>query len=187
MLKLVNIPPQRKNDYPNQFSGGMKQRVCIAMALACEPELLIADEPTTALDVTIQAQVLMLMRDLIDQRGTSMIMITHDFGVVAEVCDDVAVVYAGEIVESGSVEQIFTNPTHPYTKGLFGSIPRIDMDIERLHTIGGLPPSPVDLPKGCHFSPRCPKATDECRCDPIAMVELSPGHFCRCCHIEEGN
>jgi len=187
MLEMVGIPGERFAEYPHQFSGGMKQRVVIAMALACRPELILADEPTTALDVTIQMQVLDMMRRLREELNTSMILITHDFGVVAEVCDDVAVVYAGEIVESGSVEQIFTNPTHPYTKGLFGSIPRIDMDIERLHTIGGLPPSPVDLPKGCHFSPRCPKATDECRCDPIAMVELSPGHFCRCCHIEEGN
>ena len=187
MLEMVGIPGERFAEYPHQFSGGMKQRVVIAMALACRPELILADEPTTALDVTIQMQVLDMMRRLREELNTSMILITHDFGVVAEVCDDVAVVYAGEIVESGSVEQIFTNPTHPYTQGLFGSIPRIDMDIERLHTIGGLPPSPVDLPKGCHFSPRCPKATDECRCDPIAMVELSPGHYCRCCHIEEGN
>ena len=186
MLEMVGIPGERFAEYPHQFSGGMKQRVVIAMALACRPELILADEPTTALDVTIQMQVLDMMRRLREELNTSMILITHDFGVVAEVCDDVAVVYAGEIVESGSVEQIFTNPTHPYTQGLFGSIPRIDMDIERLHTIGGLPPSPVDLPKGCHFSPRCPKATDECRCDPIGMVELSPGHFCRCCHIEEG-
>ena len=187
MLEMVGIPGERFAEYPHQFSGGMKQRVVIAMALACRPELILADEPTTALDVTIQMQVLDMMRRLREELNTSMILITHDFGVVAEVCDDVAVVYAGEIVESGSVEQIFTNPTHPYTQGLFGSIPRIDMDIDRLHTIGGLPPSPVDLPKGCHFSPRCPKATDACRCDPIAMVELSPGHFCRCCHIEEGN
>ena len=186
MLEMVGIPGERYAEYPHQFSGGMKQRVVIAMALACRPELILADEPTTALDVTIQMQVLDMMRRLREELNTSMILITHDFGVVAEVCDDVAVVYAGEIVESGSVEQIFTNPTHPYTQVLFGSIPRIDMDIDRLHTIGGLPPSPVDLPKGCHFSPRCPKATDECRCDSIAMVELSPGHFCRCCHIEEG-
>ena len=184
MLEMVGIPGERFGEYPHQFSGGMKQRVVIAMALACRPELILADEPTTALDVTIQMQVLDMMRRLREELNTSMILITHDFGVVAEVCDDVAVVYAGEIVESGSVEQIFLNPTHPYTQGLFGSIPRIDSDAERLHAIGGLPPSPVDLPEGCHFSPRCPKATDACRCEKIGMTEVAPGHFCRCCHIE---
>ena len=186
MLEMVGIPGERYFEYPHQFSGGMKQRVVIAMALACRPELILADEPTTALDVTIQMQVLDMMRRLREELNTSMILITHDFGVVAEVCDDVAVVYAGEIVESGSVEQIFTNPSHPYTKGLFGSIPRIDSDVERLHAIGGLPPDPTNLPEGCHFSPRCPLADDKCRCGKIDMTELSPGHFCRCCHIEEG-
>jgi len=186
MLEMVGINGERFGDYPHQFSGGMKQRVVIAMALACRPELILADEPTTALDVTIQMQVLDMIRRLRDELNTSMILITHDFGVVAEVCDDVAVVYAGEIIESGSVEEIFDNPSHPYTQGLFGSIPRIGMDIERLSPISGLPPNPVNLPKGCYFSPRCPKATDECKGDPIAMVELTPGHFCRCCHIEEG-
>ena len=185
MLEMVGIPGERAGEYPHQFSGGMKQRVVIAMALACRPELLLADEPTTALDVTIQMQVLQLIKRLREELGTSMILITHDFGVVAEVCDDVAVVYAGEIVESGSKEDIFIRTAHPYTKGLFGSIPRIDTDTERLSPIHGLPPDPTNLPKGCHFSPRCPLATDECREQPIPMVELEPGHFCRCCHIQE--
>ena len=185
MLELVGINADRFGEYPHQFSGGMKQRVVIAIALACNPALLLADEPTTALDVTIQMQVLDLIRRLKDELNTSMILITHDFGVVAEVCDDVAVVYAGEIVESGTVEDIFTAPTHPYTQGLFGSIPRIDVKVRRLSTIGGLPPSPVDLPKGCHFSPRCPRATDKCREGKIDMVELTPGHFCRCCNMEQ--
>ncbi len=185
MLEMVGIPGERAGEYPHQFSGGMKQRVVIAMALACRPELLLADEPTTALDVTIQMQVLQLIKRLREELGTSMILITHDFGVVAEVCDDVAVVYAGEIVESGSKEDIFIRTAHPYTKGLFGSIPRIDTDTERLSPIHGLPPDPTNLPKGCHFSPRCPLATDECRDQPIPMVELEPGHFCRCCHIQE--
>ena len=185
MLELVGINADRFGEYPHQFSGGMKQRVVIAIALACNPALLLADEPTTALDVTIQMQVLDLIRRLKDELNTSMILITHDFGVVAEVCDDVAVVYAGEIVESGSKEDIFIRTAHPYTKGLFGSIPRIDTDTERLSPIHGLPPDPTNLPKGCHFSPRCPLATDECRDQPIPMVELEPGHFCRCCHIQE--
>jgi peptide/nickel transport system ATP-binding protein len=183
MLEMVGINGDRFSDYPHQFSGGMKQRVVIAIALACRPELILADEPTTALDVTIQMQVLDMIRRLREQFNTSMILITHDFGVVAEVCDDVAVVYAGEIIEAGSLEQIFTNPTHPYTLGLFGSIPRLGVDIERLSPIGGLPPNPVDLPKGCHFSPRCLRATDECRDGKIAMTELTTGHFCRCCHV----
>ena len=163
MLKLVNIPPQRKNDYPNQFSGGMKQRVCIAMALACEPELLIADEPTTALDVTIQAQVLMLMRDLIDQRGTSMIMITHDFGIVALICDEVAVMYAGEIIEYGTAKDLFEGEKHhPYTEGLFGAIPNIKEKSDRLNPIAGLMPDPTVQVPGCRFADRCPHATEKC-------------------------
>ena len=185
MLEMVGINGERFAEYPHQFSGGMKQRVVIAMALACRPELILADEPTTALDVTIQMQVLEMIRNLRDEFNTSMILITHDFGVVAEVCDDVAVVYAGEIIESGSKEDIFIHPSHPYTQGLFGSIPRLDSDVRRLNPIAGLPPNPVNLPKGCHFSPRCPRATDECTDEPIAMVELSSGHYCRCCHIQE--
>lgn len=186
MLEMVGIPAARYNEYPDQFSGGMRQRVVIAIALACNPDLLLADEPTTALDVTIQAQVLDLIRELNSQKKTSMILITHDLGVVAEMCDDVAVVYAGEIIESGTIQDIFKNPTHPYTLGLFGSIPRIDDDSERLSPIAGLPPNPAKLPQGCKFHPRCPHATEECKRDAVAMHEVSPGHFCRCIKIKEG-
>ncbi|MGB4438017.1 MAG: ABC transporter ATP-binding protein [Sedimentibacter sp.] len=162
-LSMVGILPSRKIDYPHQFSGGMKQRVVIAMALACEPELLIADEPTTALDVTIQAQVLMMIKELRDRLGTSMLMITHDLGIVAQICDDVAVMYAGEIVESGSVEAIFLNKNHhPYTEGLFGSIPSLDSRSKRLTPIMGLMPNPSDLPEGCVFAPRCKYCMDIC-------------------------
>lgn len=186
MLEMVGIPAARYNEYPDQFSGGMRQRVVIAIALACNPDLLLADEPTTALDVTIQAQVLDLIRELNSQKKTSMILITHDLGVVAEMCDDVAVVYAGEIIESGTIQDIFKHPSHPYTLGLFGSIPRIDDDSERLSPINGLPPNPAKLPEGCKFHPRCPHATEECKCDAVAMHEVSPGHFCRCIKIKEG-
>ena len=157
-LTLVGIPPARKHEYPHQFSGGMRQRVVIAIALSCEPDLLIADEPTTALDVTIQAQVLMMIRDLRDRLGTSMIMITHDLGIVAQTCDNVAVMYAGEIIEMGSAEDIFTCPIHhPYTDGLFGSLPNLKEKTDRLHPIAGLMPDPTNLPKGCKFAPRCDK------------------------------
>ncbi|MBR6704307.1 MAG: ABC transporter ATP-binding protein [Lachnospiraceae bacterium] len=164
VLKMVGITPERKVEYPHQFSGGMKQRVVIAMALACEPELLIADEPTTALDVTIQAQVLIMMRELRDRLGTAMIMITHDLGIVAQTCDKVAVMYAGELIETGSAEDIYNSgKRHPYTEGLFGSIPNLTEDTDRLKPIPGLMPDPTDLPAGCYFSPRCPFATDKCR------------------------
>lgn len=186
MLELVGIPGDRLGEYPHQFSGGMKQRVVIAIALACQPELLIADEPTTALDVTIQLQVLELIKKLRDDFGTSMILVTHDLGVIAEVCDDVAIIYAGEIVESGTKEDIFVKTAHPYTKGLFNSIPHIDQDVERLDPIEGLPPDPTNLPDGCHFSPRCPYATQECGSGDIPMVEIEPGHFCRCIHHLRG-
>ncbi|MGM9522557.1 MAG: ABC transporter ATP-binding protein [Oscillospiraceae bacterium] len=186
MLEMVGIPAARYNEYPDQFSGGMRQRVVIAIALACNPDLLLADEPTTALDVTIQAQVLDLMRELNSEKGTSMILITHDLGVVAEMCDDVAVVYAGEIIESGTLRDIFKNPKHPYTLGLFGSIPRIDDDSERLSPIAGLPPNPAKLPEGCKFNPRCPYATERCRQEAVQMTEVTPGHFCRCIRVEEG-
>ncbi|MBR4073837.1 MAG: ABC transporter ATP-binding protein [Firmicutes bacterium] len=156
VLQMVGIIPQRKIDYPHQFSGGMKQRVVIAMALCCEPDLLIADEPTTALDVTIQAQVLAMMRDLRERLGMSMLMITHDLGIVAQTCDDVAIMYAGEILEAGTAEDIFTGKDHhPYTVGLFNSIPDIDSRTSRLKPIHGLVPDPTDLPKGCVFAPRC--------------------------------
>ena len=159
MLGKVGIAENRAREYPHQFSGGMKQRVVIAMALACNPDLLLADEPTTALDVTIQAQVLDMINQLKEDYNTAMIMITHDLGVVAEVCDDVAVVYAGEIIEYGTKEEVFDNPTHPYTKGLFGAIPDINSHVKRLSPINGLPPDPSDLPKGCSFNPRCKYAT----------------------------
>jgi peptide/nickel transport system ATP-binding protein len=164
VLTLVGIPPFRKREYPHQFSGGMMQRVVIAIALACEPELLIADEPTTALDVTIQAQVLAMIKALRDKFNTSMIMITHDLGIVAQICDQVAVMYAGEFIEYGSAEDIFNSGSnHPYTRGLFGSIPNIKIDTNRLSPIDGLMPDPTDLPKGCKFSPRCPFCMDICR------------------------
>jgi len=187
MLEMVGIMRERFNEYPHQFSGGMKQRVIIAMALACNPELLLADEPTTALDVTIQAQVLEMINNLRDEFQTAMILITHDFGIVAEVCDRVAVVYAGEIVEQGAKADIFDFPTHPYTIGLFSSIPRIDDDTDRLISIPGLPPNPAALPDGCSFSPRCLLASDECRINRLVpMAEVGPGHFCRCLNIGKG-
>ncbi len=185
MLEMVNIPKERYADYPHQFSGGMKQRVVIAIALACNPELLLADEPTTALDVTIQAQVLKLIAELRDRLGTSMILVTHDMGIVATHCDTVAVVYAGSIVEYGTKEQIFDHPSHPYTIGLFGAIPNMNVDEEWLHAIDGLPPDPSNLPKGCPFNPRCPYATDECRGERIKPQTTPDGHMCVCCHIDE--
>lgn len=182
MLELVGIPRERYIEYPHQFSGGMKQRVVIAMALACDPEILLADEPTTALDVTIQAQVLDLIKELRDKYNTSMILITHDLGVVAETCDTVAVVYAGKIVEYGTKADIFHNAAHPYTKGLFNSLPAMAVGEKRLHSIKGLPPDPVNLPEGCAFNPRCAFACEKCREEP-PYVEITPGHFVRCCCI----
>ena len=185
MLETVGIPAERYDEYPHQFSGGMKQRVVIAIALACSPELLLADEPTTALDVTIQAQVLDLMRDLNRVNGCTTILITHDLGVVAEMCDEVAIIYAGEIVESGSIEQIFERPTHPYTLGLFGALPKLNENVEWLSPIEGLPPDPTDLPAGCRFHPRCKYADERCRSCAPALRETEPGHLCRCLHIDE--
>jgi oligopeptide/dipeptide ABC transporter ATP-binding protein len=183
MLELVGIPGDRCGEYPHQFSGGMKQRVIIAMALACSPELLLADEPTTALDVTIQAQVLEMIAKLKKDFNTSMIMISHNLGVVAEVCDDLAVIYAGEIIESGSKEAIFDHPTHPYTLGLFKAVPHLNDETDRLSPISGLPPDPSNLPAGCHFNPRCPLVTEQCRSEKIALREIELGHFCRCINV----
>ena len=185
MLETVGIPRERMNDYPHQFSGGMKQRVVIAIALACRPSLIIADEPTTALDVTIQAQVLELMRDLRDQYRTSMLLITHDLGVVAEICDKVAIMYAGLIMESGSLSDIYRHTAHPYTKGLFGSLPSMNTREKRLHPIHGLMPDPTDLPPGCPFAPRCSRATEKCSQELPVLRELSPGHLVRCIHMDE--
>ena len=164
VLEMVGIPATRKDEYPHQFSGGMKQRVVIAMALSCQPELLIADEPTTALDVTIQAQVLSMMSDLRDKLGTALIMITHDLGIVANVCDKVAIMYAGKIIESGTLEDIFVNENHhPYTVGLFGAIPNLKVETKRLSPIDGLMPDPSALPTGCYFHERCPHCMDICK------------------------
>lgn len=180
MLELVGIPGARANDYPHQFSGGMKQRVVIAIALACNPKLLIADEPTTALDVTIQAQVLDLMNDLKEKFKTAMILITHDLGVVAQVCDKVAIMYAGEVVEAGTLRDVYLSPKHPYTHGLFGSIPSLDEEATRLKPIQGLMPDPTDLPSGCKFHPRCPHATELCATQVPKVTEVAPGHKVRC-------
>lgn len=179
MLEMVGIPGERYVEFPHQFSGGMKQRVVIAMALACNPELLLADEPTTALDVTIQAQVLQMINDLKRKFNTSMILITHDLGVVAQTCDNVAVVYAGEIVEYAEKVELFDHPAHPYTLGLFGALPAMSENSDRLEPIAGMPPNPTNLPPGCSFHPRCPHATKACEGD-IPYTEIAPGHFCRC-------
>ena len=186
VLRLVGIVPERKKEYPHQFSGGMKQRVVIAIALSCSPELIIADEPTTALDVTIQAQVLAMIADLRKKLGTAMIMITHDLGIVAKTCDKVAVMYAGEFIETGTLEDIFTGEKHhPYTEGLFGSIPTMNDSINRLSPIPGLMPDPSNLPTGCYFSPRCPYATEECRkYHPEDMVEGT--HTIKCFRFNGG-
>lgn len=188
ILEMVGITADRATEYPHQFSGGMKQRVVIAMALACNPEILIADEPTTALDVTIQAQVMEMIGKLIKERNTAMILITHDLGVVAEVCDYIAVVYAGQIVEYGSKEAVYDHPAHPYTKGLFAALPDLSKKVRRLSPIEGLPPDPTNLPEGCSFHPRCPYASEECGCKSVEMKQVGPEHMARCCKIsgEEG-
>ena len=186
VLKLVGISPERKYDYPHQLSGGMKQRVVIAMALVCEPELLIADEPTTALDVTIQAQVLAMMKDLRDRLGTAMIMITHNLGIVAQICDDVDVMYAGEVIESGTMEEIFSGKDHhPYTIGLFGSLPDLTSTRSRLNPIIGLMPDPTNLPVGCNFSPRCPRVMDICLSEK--PEDYCSNEHCIKCHLFNSN
>jgi len=188
LLKAVGIPraERRIDDYPHQFSGGMRQRVMIAMALINEPDLLIADEPTTALDVTTQAQILKLMTTLQDEFNTAIVMITHDLGVVAEIADDVVVMYAGRVAEEGTVDEIFTRPHHPYTWGLLGSLPRIDADVERLVQIQGQPPSLLNPPEGCRFHPRCPYVLEICRSiEPVLEpVSNEPQHL-QACHLDE--
>ena len=180
MLELVGIRRERMHDYPHQFSGGMKQRVVIAIALACDPTLLIADEPTTALDVTIQAQVLELMKQLKQKFAASMILITHDLGIVADICDKVAIMYAGRVVEYADKRALYATPLHPYTIGLFNSVPDIDEDIDELPVIPGLMPDPMALPTGCTFHPRCSMAEESCSTVQPQMQELEPGHFVAC-------
>ena len=180
MLERVGIPAERFGEYPHQFSGGMKQRVVIAIALACNPKLLIADEPTTALDVTIQAQVLEMIYKLKSENNTSMILITHDLGVVAQNCDYVAIIYAGEVVEYGTLREIYKDTKHPYTEGLFGSIPSLTSDVKRLQAIDGMMPDPTKLPEGCVFCERCKYAVPECSKNPPGMVTVGGTHQVRC-------
>lgn len=180
MLEVVGIDRSRGGEYPHQFSGGMKQRVVIAIALACNPAVLIADEPTTALDVTIQAQVLDMMKDLKEKYGTGTIMITHDLGIVADICDDVAVMYAGRIVENGTLDEVFNKTMHPYTEGLFNSLPNIKNRQAKLRPIPGLMPDPSCLPHGCAFAPRCRYATDACKAKPPEQRMVSPTHMVAC-------
>jgi peptide/nickel transport system ATP-binding protein len=180
MLEIVGIPKDRVDEYPHQFSGGMKQRIIIAIALACKPRLLIADEPTTALDVTIQHQVLTLMSNLKREFDTSLLMITHDLGIVAQNCDYVAIMYAGEIVEYGTLHDIFKNYKHPYTEGLFGSIPSLTEDVERLTPIEGQVTDPTKLPKGCKFHPRCKYVQEACMSWDSEMYNISSEHQVRC-------
>lgn len=187
MLEVVGIPRTRGSEYPHQFSGGMKQRVVIAIALACNPQVLIADEPTTALDVTIQAQVLDMMKDLKEKYGTGTIMITHDLGIVAEICDDVAVMYAGRIVEQGTLDEVFNKTMHPYTEGLFNSLPNIKNRQAKLQPIPGLMPDPANLPKGCAFAPRCRYATDACREKLPEPKMVSPTHIVACSAYDDPN
>ena len=186
MLELVGIPASRKDDYPHQFSGGMKQRVVIAMALACNPALLIADEPTTALDVTVQAQVLEMIKDLREKFGTSVLMITHDLGIIAEMCDEVSVMYAGAVVEHGTLEDVFDRTRHPYTRGLFNSLPNIKDRAARLKPIRGLMPDPSNLPMGCAFADRCDYATERCRGEKPRKQWLTDSHFVACHLYEDG-
>lgn len=184
-LELVGIPGERYGDYPHQFSGGMKQRVVIAIALACNPELLIADEPTTALDVTIQAQILDLLKSLQKKLNMSIIIITHDLGVISEMADEVVVMYAGEIVEKAKTRELFDDPKHPYTVGLMNSVPDVDEDVERLRTLEGLVPSLYDMPKGCRFAPRCQFACPECEKERIKLLDLEDGRQVRCRRYEK--
>ena len=185
MLEMVGIPGERYSEYPHQFSGGMKQRVIIAIALARSPSLLVADEPTTALDVTIQAQVLEMIDRIIRELKTTLILITHDLGVVADICDKAAIMYAGEIVEYGTLDHIYNHTLHPYSIGLFNSIPNFDEDVHRLKPIKGLMPDPTNLPIGCSFSLRCPDCCESCRHKKFELTEVTPGHFVRCIKYAE--
>ena len=182
MLRRVRIPSpeQRIDEYPHKLSGGMRQRVMIAMALSCEPKLLIADEPTTALDVTIQAQVLDLMRTLREESGAAIILITHDLGVIAELADEVLVMYSGRIVERATVERLFAQPQHPYTIGLLGSIPKLHLEQDRLHAIEGQVPTPMSVVQGCHFAPRCPFVIARCRQESPVLTDLGERHEAAC-------
>lgn len=180
----IPIPEQRVDEYPHQLSGGMRQRAMIAMALACDPVLLIADEPTTSLDVTIQAQILELMKTLLKQFNSSLIMITHDLGVIAEIADRIAVMYAGKIVEYTDTRSIFFSPLHPYTFGLLTSIPRLDMEMEQLESIPGVVPDPLHFPEGCKFHPRCGFATERCRKEEPSLLEIENGHIVRCWQVD---
>ncbi|KAB1435716.1 ABC transporter ATP-binding protein [Candidatus Galacturonibacter soehngenii] len=184
LLKMVGIAKSRYDDYPNQFSGGMRQRVGIAAALACNPELLIADEPTTALDVTIQAQILELMKKLQHENSTSLLMITHNLGIISEICEKVAVMYAGCIVEYGTVKEVFSNPKHWYTKGLLGAIPKLEGERERLTAIHGNVANAQDLPSGCKFHPRCDQCIDTCKSEVPSLIQISDDHYAACWNME---
>lgn len=187
MMEMVGIPANRKSEYPHQFSGGMKQRIVIAIALVCEPKLILADEPTTALDVTIQAQMLAMITDLKKRLNTAMILITHDLGVVAQTCEKVAVMYAGEVIEQGTIETIFEGKfLHPYTKGLFAAIPKLDSTAKRLETIDGLMPDPTEKVQGCRFAPRCKFVSERCKTNP-KVYEVEPSHFIKCHLFENHN
>ncbi len=185
LLEMVNIRRDRLKDYPHQFSGGMRQRVGIAAALACDPELLIADEPTTALDVTIQAQILELMKDLQVKRSSSLLMITHSLGIIAETCQKVAIIYAGTILEVGTVQDVFVHPTHPYTQGLLGAIPKLTGPRERLTNIPGIVVNSQNLPSGCKFHPRCKECTEQCRNAAPPMVDIGGRHCVACWKVKE--
>ncbi len=187
LLEMVGIASYRIKDYPNQFSGGMRQRVGIAAGLACNPELLIADEPTTALDVTIQAQILEIMKSLQTQYDSSLLMITHNLGIISELCQKVAVMYAGRIIEYGTVREVFAHPMHPYTVGLLGALPKLDGPRERLTAIRGLVADPTDLPDGCRFHPRCDMCQEQCKAEQPPMVKINDDHYVACYCGKEGN
>ncbi len=186
LLEVVGIPAARVNEYPHQFSGGMRQRVGIAAALACNPALLIADEPTTALDVTIQAQILELIKELLTKYSSSLLMITHNLGIIAEICQNVAVMYAGRIVEYGTVEEVFNTPLHPYTIGLFGSIPKLEGERERLVSIPGMVANPEHLPSGCAFHTRCDRCMEVCKSEVPQMVRINDHHYVACHAVTGG-